>query len=397
VLTIGSFSFNQCKLLPNFSADKVKTINQNAFFGCSSVTSYSFPELTAIESLATNGAGGTFGNNTSLVNFSAPKLNAITGGNLTNNGFCFHSNLNLTTFNAPLLSGLIPASTFYSCPKLTTVTLGTITGVGNQSFNGCSELTGLDLSNSTYIGSNAFQNCIKLSYINSLNEVLTIKNSAFNNCILLPNFSSDKVTAIENAAFLGCYSITSYNFPELITIESSAGTAAGGTFGINKTLVAFSAPKLTSITGGNLTNNGFCFHSNPNLTTFNAPLLSGLIPSATFYLCPKLSTLTLGKITELGKNVFDSCSLLTGAGLNLTECKYFGNQAFRLCYSYANINAPMLTTCGESTAYNGVFESINSGITITVSATLQTINSGAPDADLIYAINTRGAIVNYIS
>ncbi|MCP2027485.1 hypothetical protein L1276_002642 [Flavobacterium sp. HSC-32F16] len=396
-LNIGSSSFNKCLLLPNFSANKVTTIDNTAFFGCSSVTSYNFPELTTIQSSASNAGGGTFGNNTSLISFSAPKLTSITGGNLTSNGFCFHSNSNLKTFNAPLLNGLIPAYTFYLCSKLTTVTTGIITGIGNLSFCECSELTGFNLSNSTSIGNSAFQNCAKMAYVDSLDQALKIGSSSFNKCLLLPNFSANKVTTIDNTAFFGCSSVTSYNFPELTTIQSSASNAGGGTFGNNTSLISFSAPKLTSITGGNLTSNGFCFHSNSNLKTFNAPLLNGLIPAYTFYLCSKLTTVKTGIITEIGKNVFDSCSSFTGVGLDLTECKYFGNQAFRSCYSYTEINAPALVTCGESPSYNGVFENIKTGIIITVSSSLKTINAGQPDGDLVYASQTRQANIIYVA
>jgi hypothetical protein len=371
VLTIGNTAFQRCALLQTFSANKVTSIGNGAFGLCSSVTSYDFPELVTIISSALTTQTPTFRGNTSLTSFSAPKLTSITGGDTTQLGWCFSNCSNLTTFYAPLLGGALARGTFASCSKLTSLTTGALTSIGNDCFSSCALLSSIDLSYAVFVGDSAFAGCLNLIEVNHMNNVLTIGNSAFRECALLLTFSANKVTSIGNSAFGLCSSVTSYTFPELVTIISSARTTQTPTFRGNTSLTSFSAPKLTSITGGDTTQLGWCFSNCSNLTTFYAPLLGGQLDRGTFLSCSKLASFIVGAVTIIGDDCFSGCSLL------------------------GNVNIPTLLTCGSTAANNNVFLNIKTGATITVSSALQRNNNGAPDGDLVYASGTRGATIVY--
>lgn len=51
---------------------------------------------------------------------------------------------------------------------------------------------------------------------------------------------------------------------------------------------------------------------------------------------------------------------------------------------------------GATTGNDNIFSNIKLGATITVPVALQTIDSGSPDGDLVYANGTRGATIIYI-
>jgi hypothetical protein len=57
---------------------------------------------------------------------------------------------------------------------------------------------------------------------------------------------------------------------------------------------------------------------------------------------------------------------------------------------------PQLLNCGSTTGNNSVFFNVKLNTTITVPIALQTANGGAPDGDLVYAANTRGATIIYV-
>ncbi|WP_149208238.1 leucine-rich repeat protein [Flavobacterium johnsoniae] len=62
-----------------------------------------------------------------------------------------------------------------------------------------------------------------------------------------------------------------------------------------------------------------------------------------------------------------------------------------------NFNLPKCRQLGPDVSQSSVFYLCSGGSTITVNSFLQTCNSGLPDGDLQYAVNSRGATVNYTS
>lgn len=70
---------------------------------------------------------------------------------------------------------------------------------------------------------------------------------------------------------------------------------------------------------------------------------------------------------------------------------------------YADMNGienfyfPKCQQLGKDVAQSSIFYLCKKGSSITVNSFLQTCNSGLPDGDLQYAVNSRGATINYVS
>ncbi|MCM0665985.1 leucine-rich repeat protein, partial [Flavobacterium tyrosinilyticum] len=126
---------------------------------------------------------------------------------------------------------------------------------------------------------------------------------------------------------------------------------------------------------------------------FYAPNLAGSIAGESFKGCTALNEFTVGPIASIGVSCFSGCSSLTSLILN--DVISIGANSFYNCTSINNINLRALTICGDTTASNNVFWGIKLGCNIIVPVSLQTANAGAPDGDLVYAQNSRNAIINY--
>lgn len=127
----------------------VTKIGDNAFYGCSNMTSITIPE--SITSIG---------------------LNAFQGCS------------SLTSIIIPDGVAYICGNAFKDCGKLRSVTLGSgLTEIQDDAFAGCTNLVSLDFPTSLrYIGERAFQNCSSLKSIYIPNSVQYILTTAFNGC-----------------------------------------------------------------------------------------------------------------------------------------------------------------------------------------------------------------------
>ena len=109
---------------------------------------------------------------------------------------------------------------FIHCSSLTSVTLGnSVTSIGKEAFRDCSSLTSITIPNSvTTIGYRAFQYCSSLTSVTLGNSVTSIEADAFYRCenltsITIPN----NVTSIGDYAFSACWSLTSVTLGKNLT------------------------------------------------------------------------------------------------------------------------------------------------------------------------------------
>ena len=163
VVKIGDYLFGQSNSNPNTTITKVdmskainlKTIVDNAFFGCSSLTSITIP-------------------------------NSVTS--IGNSAF---SNSGLTSITIP----------------------NSVTSIGNSVFRDCA-LTSITIPNSVIsIGHNAFSGCGTLASITIPNSVISIGNGAFNGCAFRSITIPNSVTSIGVETFRYCKYLSEITLP----------------------------------------------------------------------------------------------------------------------------------------------------------------------------------------
>lgn len=179
-------------------SNSLKTIANNAFKGCTSLTSIELPgSVTQIGNSVFEGC-------TSLTSATLP--NSIT--TMGNNTFYKCSALTDVVLSNSLTA--IGDGTFYMCEALTSIDLpNTVTTIGRQSLAGCTSLTSIELPSSlATIGYRAFWYCTALQGIELPKAVATINNEAFLSCTSLADLViGGGVTKINNYAFRNCTSL----------------------------------------------------------------------------------------------------------------------------------------------------------------------------------------------
>ena len=99
----------------------------------------------------------------------------------------FYGCSSLTSLTIPNSLTSIGGSVFYGCSGLTSVTIpNSVTSIGSGAFQRCSSLTAVTIPNSvTTIGGYAFKGCSNLSSVTIGENVSRIYSSSFANCQLL--------------------------------------------------------------------------------------------------------------------------------------------------------------------------------------------------------------------
>ena len=200
-----------CKttVIPN----SVTSIRDNAFSGCSGLTSVTIPNsVRRIENHA-------FYNCTGLTSVTIPK--SVT--NIGNYAFSDCTGLTSVTIGNSVIS--IGSGAFSDCTGLTSVTIPkSVTSIGDRAFDSCHGLTSVTIPNSvTSIGVKVFSHCSCLTSINIPNSVTSIGRVTFSGCTGLTSVTiPNNVRSIGEYAFYNCTGLTDlYCYAEKVPTTGS--------------------------------------------------------------------------------------------------------------------------------------------------------------------------------
>ena len=261
--SIGSWAFEGCTGLTNITIpDSVTNIGCGAFNYCTGLTSVTIPDsVTRINEYAFRGCTGL----TSIV---------VKEGNTK-----YHSagNCLIETESKTLVLGcknsIIPAD-------------GSVTSIGDESFDGCSGLTSIAIPDSvTIIGDRAFYDCKNLINLTIGKGVTSIGENAFHGCSALEQIIVSKENIIYHSAG-NC----------LIETES-------------KTLILGCKTSTIPSDGSVLTIGCGSFESNTNLVSIVIPDSITTIEEDAFWECTGLKRITIGNdVKNLSALSFFRCS-----------------------------------------------------------------------------------------
>lgn len=184
--------------ISTYENNTVTTLPCGLFYGCTNLTSVSFPECTVI----------------STDNFlyeEGDYWGLFTRGAFEN---CYKlSSINFSKATS------IGAYAFARCSALTIVNFPKVTTIGNYAFEGCAALTTAIFPEVIVV--NGIDGCSALISV-SFPKATKIGMYAFENCTALTSVSFPKVTSIEYSAFANCKKLTSLylNASSVVTLEN---------------------------------------------------------------------------------------------------------------------------------------------------------------------------------
>ena len=333
----------------------VTGIGENAFKGCSSLTSVTLPE-----GLKTIGIRG-FDVCTSLESINFPSTLTSIGDyafalcaalkgeivlpagvtSLPIGTFAYCESI--TSLTLPSTFKTIGIETFLHCKSLETVNLPNgLTGIGESAFCSCDKLASITLPQSlTDLGGNVFSGCSSLKSIAIPSGVKVIGRDAFASCTSLETVSlSEGLTEIGVNAFLDCKSLTS------VTVPSSVTKVGEQAFKMCVALLKVTLPDALETIGS------YVFGACINLKEVNTPSSLKQLPEGMFHDCCALEEVVIpASSTAIGINTFHNCQSLKNVTIPAGVTK-IGACAFEWS-GLTSVDIPETVTQIDEKAFSG--------------------------------------------
>lgn len=355
--------------------DSVKTIDSNAFYGCSALTTVTASELTAINSTA-------FRDCTALASIDISKVTAIGAD-------AFYNCQSLDGIRLNSAIAAIPQQAFYNCASLTTLNLTNVTSVGYEAFYGCTLLNNIDLSaleTAVYSTQNyanrSFGYCTSLETVN-LSSLQTIGDYMFEGCSKLRSVDlCDETTVIPTGAFEYCSSLSEIDMHNITEVESFG---LRGCAMLDEEDIPFA--NLDRINQGAFEGTGVrhvvlseeCYSLQSNAFKDCVDLISIVLSeeiddiyNSAFQGCISLERIRIPSLVEyIDPYAFADCVSLIEVDLSEDTALYeVGNNAFENCISLTELDFSACTDDGWFTFYESAFVGCESLRTITFPYTM---------------------------
>ena len=287
--------------------DTVKSIGDNAFYGCTSLTSINIPEgVTSI-------GDGAFSGCSSLESITIPSSVKTMGNTI------FANCSSLESIEIPSGTTSIGERAFYFCDSLTSITIpNSVTSIGYEAFRGCDNLKYNEYENGEYIGNSENPYIVLMDTVNTSFTEFNINvgckfidDTVFFNCSSLESIEiPNGVISIGDRAFDACTSLTS------IKIPSSVTTIRDSAFSDCSSLTNIEIPSSVTSIGRET------FLGCSSLESINIPSSVTSIGVRAFEGCSSLESITLpSSVTSIDAWAFDDCASLKYIQItgNLTE------------------------------------------------------------------------------
>ena len=377
----------------------VTSIKSSAFYGCTGLTSITFPEgITKIGSSAFLGCTG-------LTSITIPNSVTSIGGNAffscdaleTINISEMNSWLSIWEYDTPLsdktkllINGVEPegdivipegvkhiaSNLLRGCKYITSVKIPvSVTSIGRYVFEGCESLGNITVAeeNEIYdsrnncnaviktddgtlvvgckntiipdgvksIGEEAFFRCTGLVSVVIPSSVTTIERSAFYGCSGLTSLAiSEGVATIGESAFAGCSGLTSLVIPSSVT---NIGQSA---FSGWQSLTELTIPTTVEVIGKR------AFQECNSITDIFIPSNITDIPEGLLASCSSLANVTIAEgVQSIGREVFYGCSSLASIIIP-ASLKAVSYSAFRKCENLSEVHITDLKAWCNIDYYN---------------------------------------------
>ena len=337
VTNIEDGAFKDCSSLTSIVIPEgVTKIGAHAFHGCTSLTDVIFPKKTVL--LRT----GVFEGCTSLENFVIPEsVKEI-------EPYVFHGCTSLKNIVIPKNVTKIGFHAFYGCPNLDIIVVDAYNKVydSREDCNAIIEtesnvlLTGgkatIIPKSVSKVGFYAFSGCTHLTNIVIPASVTNIEDGAFYGCTNLTSIVIPaSVTNIEDGAFYGCTSLKSVTMPTKV-LKINEGAFAGCT-----SLACITIPTPPK-------NKGVCkiaervFEDCCGLKSITIPDNVTAIGRCAFAGCTGLVNITIpGSVTVIDDGAFYGCTGLQTVTIIGNSLKKIGRCAFNGCTNLQNLTIPL--------------------------------------------------------